>query len=411
MIIKKTKHTLRGEIIKIRRGLAIYQTHASPFYFARILNAKTRQYIVRSTKETSRIQARKTAEELANNLLSIAKVSIEYNFDHYSDKMLKRASVEIIRGNKNPRYVKDSSAIIYNKEWGLKEYFGGRDIRELKTRDYQSYVDNILKKRPDITPSTINSIAATLRNILKVARDDGVIDNIPSTPRRKSHDNPRPYFRFHPLVSKASSEYKLLLTKTKQLSKQNFMVRGSPINDELYDLILFVTHTFVRPTITELYSLRHSDVTVASDPKRLILTIRNGKTGHRISNSMSLAVAVYKNIIKRYPNHSKPNDFLFLPTYLNRLTASGIIMRQFNTVLNESNLKLDPFTNSIHTLYSLRHTAICMRLVLSGGKVNIYNLAKNAGTSVEQIERFYAKNLPLSAELARNLQSFEGDDY
>ncbi len=37
---------------------------------------------------------------------------------------------------------------------------------------------------------------------------------------------------------------------------------------------------------------------------------------------------------------------------------------------------------------------------------NIYNLAKNAGTSVEQIERFYARNLPLTAELAKNLQTF-----
>jgi hypothetical protein len=47
-----------------------------------------------------------------------------------------------------------------------------------------------------------------------------------------------------------------------------------------------------------------------------------------------------------------------------------------------------------------------MRLTLSKGHVNIYSLAKNAGTSVDQIERFYARNLPLSAELVRNLQSF-----
>jgi hypothetical protein len=51
-----------------------------------------------------------------------------------------------------------------------------------------------------------------------------------------------------------------------------------------------------------------------------------------------------------------------------------------------------------------------MRIILSHGKVNIYNLAKNAGTSVDQIERFYAKYLPLSAELAKNLQSFGDDD-
>jgi len=68
--------------------------------------------------------------------------------------------------------------------------------------------------------------------------------------------------------------------------------------------------------------------------------------------------------------------------------------------------RFDPFTGKAHTLYSLRHTAICMRIVNSHGKVNIFNLAKNAGTSVEQIERFYAKHLPLSKELARNLQSF-----
>ena len=41
-------------------------------------------------------------------------------------------------------------------------------------------------------------------------------------------------------------------------------------------------------------------------------------------------------------------------------------------------------------------------------KVNIFNLAKTAGTSVEQIERVYARDLPLSKELARNLQEFGG---
>lgn len=47
-----------------------------------------------------------------------------------------------------------------------------------------------------------------------------------------------------------------------------------------------------------------------------------------------------------------------------------------------------------------------MRTMLSEMQASIFNLAKNADTSVEQIERFYARNLPLSAEMARNLQSF-----
>lgn len=42
-------------------------------------------------------------------------------------------------------------------------------------------------------------------------------------------------------------------------------------------------------------------------------------------------------------------------------------------------------------------------------KVNIYWLAKNAGTSVEQLERFYLKNMELSAEQVENLQTL-GDE-
>jgi hypothetical protein len=49
-----------------------------------------------------------------------------------------------------------------------------------------------------------------------------------------------------------------------------------------------------------------------------------------------------------------------------------------------------------------------MGIILSHGQVNVFNLVKNAGTSFEQIERFYALNVPLTAEMARNLQSYGG---
>ena len=102
----------------------------------------------------------------------------------------------------------------------------------------------------------------------------------------------------------------------------------------------------------------------------------------------------------------KGEDYIFLPQYENRQTASRTIQRQFHELLVRTGFDNDPTTQSAHTLYSLRHTAICMRIILSEGQVNIFNLAKNAGTSVDQIERFYARNLPLSKEMARNLQSF-----
>jgi hypothetical protein len=47
-----------------------------------------------------------------------------------------------------------------------------------------------------------------------------------------------------------------------------------------------------------------------------------------------------------------------------------------------------------------------LRICQSHGHANIFTLAKNAGTSVDQIERFYAKHLPMVPALWRNLQSF-----
>ena len=222
----------------------------------------------------------------------------------------------------------------------------------------------------------------------------------------RQRDNPRPFFRFHPLVPKKEDAYKLVLETAVKMAEEEEVIRWIPVTDELYDLIMFVTHTFVRPIASELYALRHRDITVAEDPKRLLINIRDGKTGYRVSNSMGAAVAVYKRIKERYPQQSKPTDFLFLPDYPNRATASRIIQRQVKRLLELANLETDPFTGQKHSLYSLRHTAICMRIILSKGEVNIFNLAKNVGTSVDQIERFYARNLPLSAELAKNLQSF-----
>jgi hypothetical protein len=53
--------------------------------------------------------------------------------------------------------------------------------------------------------------------------------------------------------------------------------------------------------------------------------------------------------------------------------------------------------------YSLRHYALQSRLRSSNGKVNIYTLAKNAGTSVDQLERFYLKNMAPTKEMIENL--------
>ena len=353
-----------------------------------------------------KLEARKVAEELALQVLSRERETPrQYTFKHYATKLIDKGRKQAERGERNNNYIRTIRLALDNNGWGLMGHFANHDVRELKTRDYNDFIEETRAKRPNLSSSTFNTVRAAFRNVLKVARDDGVIDFIPDTPRVRQKDNPRAFFRFAPLVPEERDEYQTLLKGAKQLAHEDTLIRGVPVTEELSDLILFCVHSFVRPTTTELYALKHNDIALATDPKRLLVTVRNGKTGFRVANTMAGAVAPYNRLRKRYPR-AGGEDYIFLPHYPNRATAARIFQRQFNKLLKRTGLKRDAVTNKNRSVYSLRHNAICMRIILSKGKVNIFNLAKNAGTSVEQIERFYAKHLPLSREMAENLQSF-----
>ena len=131
------------------------------------------------------------------------------------------------------------------------------------------------------------------------------------------------------------------------------------------------------------------------------------KNANRWSDTTEFAPDIYEQLKALYPHH-KPSDYVFLPMYLNRTTAKRVFENQFNYVLERAELD-DEDGKRKHSVYSLRHTAINMRLIQSRGKVNLLMLAKNARTSVAQIERFYSAQLPMTDEMVENLQTF-GDD-
>ena len=64
-------------------------------------------------------------------------------------------------------------------------------------------------------------------------------------------------------MSKDEDAYQMLMKGVKDMIGKDVDVRGFEVDEELYDLMLFLTHSFVRPTMTELYAIKHSDVTIA----------------------------------------------------------------------------------------------------------------------------------------------------
>ena len=206
-VASRSKHRLKGKIVKIRRGVAIYQTHAGPYYYARILDPKTGKYKVRSTKETSRLAARQVAEELAYEMRRKDRpAEPEFGFKYYAQRYVEKAKRQAARGERNANYVRTATVALDNDDWGLVRHFATRDVRELKTRNWQLFIEKIAARRPDLSSSTRNTLMAAFRNVMKVVRDDGVIDVVPDTPRVTVRDNPRPFFRFHPLVTQDNDE-------------------------------------------------------------------------------------------------------------------------------------------------------------------------------------------------------------
>lgn len=408
-----SRHSMDGEAVEIRRGLHLYKVHASPYWRVRIRDPRNGKYIVRSTKEESKLEARRVAEEVFNNLFSrgvLNRLPREYTFEYFAEQVIREAQHDVTAGNRRSGYVANTKFPLFHKQWGLIAEFGKKDVRELATKDYVAFINKVRDKDPTLSGKTYTAILTSFRKVMTAALLSGVIKSIPETPKIKNvkKEVPRTFFRFFPIVSKEDDEYKLLLKKSAELAVSNVLVRGTPITEELRDIIIFAVHGFVRPTYSELYALKHKHVMIREDRERkeewLVLTIEKGKTGRRLTDTMPGAATVYRRIQKRNLNWT-PEDYLFLPEYENRRYAARVARQQFNYLLEKAGLKTGE-NGRPHQVYDLRHTGLAMRTLLSKGKADLLLLAQNAGTSIEMLERFYLHNLPRSNETIAALHSF-----
>lgn len=410
--MSKSRNALASEIVEIRRGLHIYKVNASPFWRVRMRDIETGRYRVRSTKETTKLEARKVAEEMANLLPSkvqAAPVQKEFSFEHFAEQVIADARHQVSLGNRPARYVEFTKFPFFHSQWGLMDAFGRRDIREITTRDYVAHLRKIRDINPTLSNKTYTNIRSAFRKVLHQAIMNDVLDKLPELPSiaTESKKSPRTFFRFFPAFPKERDEYKTLLRCAKSFETSSTQSRASA--DEFYDILLFAVHGFVRPTYSELYALKHEDVSFRSDPTRkgewLVLQIRKGKTGRRMTDTMPAAATVYKRIQKRYPN-AKPDDYIFLPETKNRPYAARLFREWFNELLKYAQLETDE-TGRKHQVYDLRHTGLAMRVYQSRNQTaDLFVLAKNAGTSMKMLEQFYLANVPLSEAMVANLQSF-----
>src|SRR4051794_17008318 len=200
--------------VRIFRGLSIYKVRGSRYWYLRLWDSDAKKYIVKGTGEVSKIEARCAAVDFARSRLQAeVQVPTEVTFKHFAIKCLAKGSRLAAGGERHSGNVKVIAWALQNNDWGLLRYFGRKDVRKITTRDFNAYMEDLSQRRPGLSSSSRNSIMSAFRNVMKVAVEEGAIDVVPATPRTKQVDNPRPFFRFFPLVAKEEDALVRLLTE------------------------------------------------------------------------------------------------------------------------------------------------------------------------------------------------------
>lgn len=351
------------------------------------------RYVVRSSKETSLVEAIAAANEFEQDLFRKANSAVANDktssFEHYAEQMLAL--------EKSRRVSHDSDRkLLYRQKDGIIRYFGDHDVTKITTRMIRDYLIALDKARDKpLAESTKAKHMIVIRKVLALAVEDGLMKTIPVLPKQKTKDTPRNAF--------TDEEYKRFMKTAEECARNGGKVRGVTIRGNHVRTFRFIVQSFLRPTQGELFGLRDRDIEKKGSPPHLELTVHGGKTGKRTSVTMPLAVKIYRGMLNPSDeNGPDPTGYVWFPEYENRTTAINTARRIFIHIIEK--VKLGDETRE-PTPYSLRHYALQSRLRRSNGKVNIYFLAKNAGTSVDQLERFYLKKMAPPKEMIENLHT------
>ena len=395
MIISRTNRSRTnptpGTITKIGNGLpdklVIFQSPASPFWWVRYYTQK--KILKKSTKTTNKAEAIRFAITFYDitrlRELNLLPISASPSFERVANELILEQEKLVERGERSSRYNDDDKQKL---QADILPFFKGMDIRNITYKHIDNFIQKLSSR--NLKPTTLKKFTIFIHKIFTYAEREGLVERIPTMPSIKQKDSPRGWFN--------DVEYKMLRTVTVQAIKDNVIVRGHPITDEMRFLITFIINSFLRPS--DVKTLKNKSIHIVDNVDQSFLRIQpeSSKTINTPIVTMKNAVEIYRNLLSHHTKNDRPtgpDDFVFFPKLLNRDFALSTMRRQFEWILDKSGLKTAP-GGEPRTLYSLRHTSIMFRLT-KGGHIDLLTLSRNARTSVAMIERFYAR--PLSGEM------------
>jgi integrase len=246
------------------------------------------------------------------------------------------------------------------------------DVTAAKVRDfYRSRRKHKTQYGDVLTNNTLAKDATLLRAILKYAIEERHISDLPPLPKPgKILDNPRPWL--------TRDEFDHLLTVAlRRLSEVSGNRRLTQQRLDLYQFIVTMVEACMR--VEELRQLTAGHIRFRDG--YALMDVR-GKRGHRQAVAGGVAFEVLQMRVEGLAPGDRVWRYSQRDGFANLLDAAGLAEDSFG---NPRNLKC------------LRSTGISLRVLAGAPSPNLVAIARQAGTSIEVIDRYYVRRL--SAEM------------
>ena len=234
-----------------------------------------------------------------------------------------------------------------------------------------------------LSSSSIKNFLSFIGKVLKYAHRQDLIERIPQMPTIKTKAKIRGWF--------SEQELDALLDGMDKLIDSGLEVRGVKIQPDLKLLAELMVETMLRPSDVKQLKFQNIEI-VEANKIYLRITTATSKTINSPVISTAAGVDVYRRIqdYQRSRGYLAHNNYLFFPEITERKRISEMLARQFAAVLDSLSMRQSP-QGEPRTLYSLRHSAIMFAILR--GDTNLLKIARNARTSPDMIDRFYARHL------------------
>jgi integrase len=387
--------------------LKIFRIAGSKYWQMRLFNMG--RYATQSLKTTDIEQAKVFAKEVFESLVSSGAYMPRNDvqiFTVESNQLLLHGLIEEVLHAEEEKVRRDEikhASYVMTKirlEGLIFDFFKSQSLNKINANVLADFVGFLTRK--NLSASTIQGYMAQARKLLKLLCRKEIIKAVPAFPSLKSQPNSRGAFTL--------TEYKAILRKSKQLRNATFTDWG-PRNKawiksdyhqmpkEMNWLIRFMVYTFVRPGDIRQIKNKHIEI-IRGVYHYLRLNLPEVKRHKSATVSLSPAVHIFEQVLafQKSRGFGEPDDYVFFPEESNRRLVLDITGWAFNWILKELDLKAGPHGTD-RTLYSLRHTAITFRLIY-GSSIDLLTLARNARTSVEMIDKFYASTMSAEMNIA-----------